>query len=76
MDNRVLTVNYPICVVSLFSAEPLKKKKRIDPALLMARETKKRRRIEKQLRRLEKLGRKLKPVDEIRGDYKLRRQME
>ncbi|KAL1115178.1 hypothetical protein AAG570_007209 [Ranatra chinensis] len=48
---------------SLF-AEPLKKKKRIDPAVTKAREERRRKRIEKQIRRLEKGTRQLKPIEE------------
>lgn len=42
----------------------MKKKKKLDPAIVRAREEKKRRRIEKQIRRLEKSARQLKPIDE------------
>jgi len=45
-------------------AEPMKKKKKMDPAIIRAREEKKRRRLEKQIRRLEKFQRQLKPLDE------------
>lgn len=45
-------------------AEPLKKKKRLDPAIIRAREEKRKRRLEKQIRRLEKSSRQLKPIDE------------
>ncbi|KAK7499884.1 hypothetical protein BaRGS_00008975 [Batillaria attramentaria] len=55
---------------------PLKKKKKVDPAVLLARETKRKRKIERQMRRLEKLGRRLKPVDEIEGDPKLRNELQ
>jgi len=46
-------------------AEPLKKKKKMDPALIKAREEKKKRRIEKTIRKLEKNSRQIKPVEEI-----------
>ncbi|CAH1169680.1 unnamed protein product [Phaedon cochleariae] len=45
-------------------AEPLKKKKRLDPAVVRAREERKKKKIEKQIRRLEKSARTLKPIDE------------
>ncbi|KAJ3665989.1 hypothetical protein Zmor_001451 [Zophobas morio] len=45
-------------------AEPLKKKKRVDPAVLKAREERKKKKIEKQIRRLEKNARQLKPIEE------------
>lgn len=46
-------------------AEPLKKKKKIDPAVVKAREERRRKRLEKQIRRLEKNARQLKPIDEL-----------
>lgn len=42
----------------------MKKKKRIDPAIIKAREDKKKRRLEKQIRKLEKGARQLKPIEE------------
>ncbi|XP_056637555.1 39S ribosomal protein L40, mitochondrial [Diorhabda sublineata] len=45
-------------------AEPLKKKKKLDPAIIKAREERKKRKIEKQIRRLEKNARQLKPIEE------------
>lgn len=45
-------------------AEPLKKKKRMDPAILRAREARRQRKLEKQIRRLLKNARQLKPIDE------------
>ncbi|XP_018330307.1 39S ribosomal protein L40, mitochondrial-like isoform X2 [Agrilus planipennis] len=45
-------------------AEPLKKKKKMDPAIIRAREERKKKKIEKQIRRLEKNARQLKPIDE------------
>ncbi|KAK7105752.1 hypothetical protein V1264_017091 [Littorina saxatilis] len=50
---------------------PMKKKKKVDPAVLMQRETKRKKKIERQMKRLEKFGRRLKPVDEIDGDPKI-----
>ncbi|XP_064599318.1 large ribosomal subunit protein mL40-like [Liolophura sinensis] len=61
---------------SVLWTSPMKKKKKVDPQLLIAKEQKKKRRIEKQIRRLEKFSRKLKPVDEISGDIKLRKELE
>lgn len=46
-------------------AEPLKKKKKIDPQVLKQREERKRKKIEKQIRRLERNSRQLKPIDEL-----------
>lgn len=48
----------------LFRAEPLKKKKRLDPAIIRAREERRKKKIEKQIRRLEKNARQLKPIEE------------
>lgn len=45
-------------------AEPTKKKRRIDPAIVKAREDRRRRKIEKAIRKLEKNARQLKPIDE------------
>lgn len=42
----------------------MKKKKRLDPAVLKAREDRKKKKIEKQIRRLEKHARQLKPIEE------------
>jgi len=46
-------------------AEPLKKKKKMDPAVIKAREEKKKRKIEKSIRRLEKNAKELKPIEEL-----------
>ncbi len=46
-------------------AEPLKKKKKLDPAIIKQREERKRKKLEKQIRRLEKNARQLKPIDEL-----------
>lgn len=46
-------------------AEPMKKKKKMDPAILKAREERRKRKIEKQIRKLEKNAQQLKPIDEM-----------
>lgn len=46
-------------------AEPLKKKKKLDPQVIKQREDRRRRKLEKQIRRLEKNSRQLKPIDEL-----------
>lgn len=46
-------------------AEPLKKKKKIDPAVIKARDDRRKKKIEKQIRRLEKNARQLKAIDEL-----------
>ncbi|GLV40523.1 mitochondrial ribosomal protein L40 [Carabus blaptoides fortunei] len=52
-------------VSSCLLAEPLKKKKRIDPQVIKAREDRKRKKLEKMIRRLERNARQLKPLDEL-----------
>jgi len=54
-----------ILLIPKYSAEPLKKKKKVDPAVLKAREERKRKKLEKQIRRLEKHQRQFKPLDEL-----------
>ncbi|CAH0400572.1 unnamed protein product [Chilo suppressalis] len=49
----------PLC------AEPLKKKKKMDPAIIKAREDRRRKKLEKQIRRLQKNARQLKSIDEM-----------
>lgn len=46
-------------------AEPLKKKKKIDPAVIKARDERRKKKLEKQIRRLEKNARQLKAIDEL-----------
>jgi large subunit ribosomal protein L40 len=46
-------------------AEPLKKKRKMDPAIVKAREDRRRKRLEKQIRRLEKNSRQLKPIEDL-----------
>ncbi len=55
--------------MSIFdSAEPMKKKKKADINIVVQREQKKRRRLEKAIRRLVAKGRIQKPIEEIEGD--------
>lgn len=56
---------YNVNIYLVIRAEPLKKKKRIDPAVIKAREERKKRKLEKQIRRLEKNARQLKPLIEL-----------
>ncbi|VDO04680.1 unnamed protein product [Rodentolepis nana] len=58
-------------VSSVLGAEPLKKKKRVDPQQEANRVRRKAKRIEREIKRLAKQGRKLKPVEEIEGDRQL-----
>lgn len=53
------------------NAEPMKAKKRIDPAVLMLRETRRKKKIEKEIKKLEKFGRRLKPIEENEPDRAL-----
>src|ERR1700712_2866479 len=54
-----------IFTTSYLLAEPLKKKKRIDPQLLRRREERKIRKLEKEIRRLELTPKQLKPIIEM-----------
>ncbi|CAG9857804.1 unnamed protein product [Phyllotreta striolata] len=51
--------------------EPLKKKKRMDPAIVRAREERKKKKLEKAIRKLEKHARKLKPIGECEIPFDL-----
>lgn len=55
----------------ILSAEPLRKKKKMDPAILRQREERKKRKIEKQIRRLEKNSSQLKNLEEVEVPYQL-----
>jgi len=46
-------------------AEPLKKKKKLDPQVIKAREERKKRKLEKLIRRMEKHASQLKPLQEL-----------
>ncbi|GFS37235.1 39S ribosomal protein L40, mitochondrial [Nephila pilipes] len=46
-------------------AEPLRKKKRVDPQLLRERAEKKAKRLQRDIRRLEKVSRQFKPISEL-----------
>lgn len=52
-------------ITPVLCAEPLKKKKKLDPQVLKQREDRRRKKLEKQIRRLEKNARQLKPIDEL-----------
>jgi len=49
----------------------LKRKKRIDPAIIKAREDRRKRKLEKQIRRLQKQAKQLKPISEMEVPSKL-----
>ena len=52
-----------------FSGEPIKKKKRTDVQVDRTKELKKKKKIERAMKKLEMAGRKLKPVEEIDNEY-------
>ncbi|XP_014768408.1 39S ribosomal protein L40, mitochondrial [Octopus bimaculoides] len=54
---------------------PMKKKKRTDVQLVMAREQRKRKKIEKQIKKLEKYSQKLKPIEEVQISSQLRKEI-
>lgn len=54
----------------------MKKKKKVDPQIVKAREERRRKKIEKQIRRLEKNARQLKPIDELEVPLTLIDQMQ
>ncbi|XP_060536353.1 large ribosomal subunit protein mL40 [Cylas formicarius] len=81
--SRSLTTSTPLLFqfTPCLLAEPLKKKKRIDPAILKAREERRKKKLERQIRRLEKNTKQYKPIDECEVplallDEKTKRQRE
>jgi large subunit ribosomal protein L40 len=54
----------------------MKKRKKTDPGMLLAKENKKIKKLEKDMKRLSRYGRKLKPVEEIIGTVYVRRNAE
>ncbi|VDO86489.1 unnamed protein product [Schistosoma mattheei] len=60
---------------SITMAEPLKKKKRVGLADSQIQVTRKVRRIEKEIRRLNRLDRILRPIEEIEGDRQLKKEI-
>ncbi|XP_024223103.1 39S ribosomal protein L40, mitochondrial isoform X2 [Bombus impatiens] len=51
--------------VDTYIGEPLKKRKRLDPSIIRAREERKKRKLQKKIRQLEKHANHLKPIFEI-----------
>ncbi|XP_054011608.1 39S ribosomal protein L40, mitochondrial [Hylaeus anthracinus] len=70
---NISTCMYPLYfrATDALLGEPLKKKKRLDPAIIRAREERKRRKLMKQIRRGEKHAKQLKPIveNEITADF-------
>ncbi|KAL3288966.1 hypothetical protein HHI36_003409 [Cryptolaemus montrouzieri] len=66
VPNRKIFLGYAnnVQVSQALWAEPLKKKKRLDPLVVKAREERKKKKLEKQIRRLEKNARQMKPIEE------------
>ncbi|XP_046838065.1 39S ribosomal protein L40, mitochondrial isoform X1 [Vespa crabro] len=52
-------------ITNMLLAEPLKKKKRLDPAIIRQREERKKKKLEKSIRRLQKFAKRLKPISEL-----------
>ncbi|XP_076235426.1 mitochondrial ribosomal protein L40 [Calliopsis andreniformis] len=65
-SRNVSTCLYPLYFrrTDVLTGEPLKKRKRLDPAIVKAREDRRKRKLEKYIRRLEKHAKQLKPIDE------------
>ncbi|CAK9809209.1 39S ribosomal protein L40, mitochondrial [Anthophora plagiata] len=64
---NVSTYTHPLCfrTTEILLGEPVKKKKRLDPAVIKAREDRNKRKIEKRIRFLEKRSNYFKPIFEI-----------
>lgn len=70
-------MDYVYTISACFSsAEPMKKKKKLDINVIVQREMKKRKKIEKQIKRLEAKGLQLKPIDEIEGERSFMKTLE
>ncbi|XP_045623089.2 large ribosomal subunit protein mL40 [Procambarus clarkii] len=63
-------------LTQVVGAEPLKKKKKLDPQILRQREERKKKKIEKAIRRLEKNAGQLKPLDELEVPRTILQEME
>ncbi|KAL1461525.1 hypothetical protein WDU94_013412 [Cyamophila willieti] len=58
-------ITHPLC------AEPMKKKKRVDPALVKSREDRRKKKMEKEIKKLKKNAQQLKPIDDLEVPYAL-----
>jgi len=67
--------NRGIFTTSYLLAEPLKKKKRIDPQVLKKREDKKVRKLEREIQRLERTPKQFKPIVELQLAPQITRQL-
>ena len=61
---------------TVLMAEPLKKKKRIDPAVLKKREEKKMKKLEREIRRLEATPKQFKPIVELQLSPNIMRELD
>jgi len=52
----------------VLGSEPMKKRKKMDINIILGREAKRRRKLEKAIKKQELKGQKLKPIEEIEGD--------
>ncbi|XP_043255193.1 39S ribosomal protein L40, mitochondrial isoform X1 [Colletes gigas] len=75
---NVSTCAYPLYfrVTDMLLGEPLKKKRRLDPSIIRAREERKKKKLEKQIRRLQRHVKQLKPLNEINVPTELIEQKE
>ncbi|XP_033328073.1 mitochondrial ribosomal protein L40 isoform X2 [Megalopta genalis] len=75
---NISTCTYPLYfqVTDVLSGLPIKKKRKLDPAIIRAREERKKRKLEKQIRRLEKHAKQLKPIFEVESSIELAKQKE
>lgn len=62
---KVLIIIIIIIIFVCFRGEPLKKKKKLDPAVIKAKEERKKRKLQKRIRMLEKHTNHMKPIFEI-----------
>lgn len=62
------TVGLCLKLTETLNAEPPKAKKKLDPALVKAKEDRRKRKIEKEIKKLERFGRQFKPIEELRAD--------
>lgn len=77
--NKLLCNSFHTCKPQYFhesgtlNAMPMKRKVKIDPRIILEREQKKKKKIENELMKLERLERTLKPVDEFDSQRRLKR---
>ncbi|KAK8722221.1 hypothetical protein OTU49_012331 [Cherax quadricarinatus] len=66
-ERYITTAAAPLCfrLTQAVAGEPLKKKKKLDPMLVRHKEERRKKKIEKAIRRLEKNAGQLKPLEEL-----------